>query len=153
MNKYYAEQISNTNYIYGLKDVPDEEYDISVQNYVFMDKELPNIISNYFIANEVNIHYFCSVIWNKIDYKEDNYNVYDYDPDPKCIVYVDNLSQNLINKYLHIVQTLGDLYEPTTEYKHFNPALEKIPLSTFIKSMGNENIIMEIKSLQSQYNE
>jgi hypothetical protein len=117
MNKYYAEQISNTNYIYGLEDVPDEEYDISVQNYVFMD------------------------------------NVYDYDPDPKCIVYVDNLSQNLINKYLHIVQTLGDLYEPTTEYKHFNPALEKIPLSTFIKSMGNENIIMEIKSLQSQYNE
>ena len=153
--KYYIEQVSNTCYSYGLNEDVDEEgddineYSISVQNYTFEDNELPNIISNYFIAHKNSLHYFCSVIWNTIEYEDDNYDIYDYDPDPKCIVYRDDLSENVTEQYLIILQAMGDLYTPTTNYKHFNPNLEKIPLSEF---NDNVNIVNEINSIKNSFN-
>lgn len=158
--EYYIEQESNTCYIYGKNEDMDDEgddinqYTISVQNYTFVDNELPNIISNYFITrnNPCKVHYFCSVIWNDIEFTDDNYDIYDYDPDPKCIVYVDDLSSNDIEQYLTIIDALGDLYNPSSEYKHFNIALNKIPLSEFAKEDKNKNIVEQINSLKKQFN-
>lgn len=161
MNKeYYIEQDSNTTYLYGKNDDVDDEgddinqYIISVQNYTFIDNDVPNIITNYFIArdNPFNNHYFCSVIWNDIEFIDDDYNIYNYDPDPKCIVYIDDLCENVVKQYLTIVKAMGDLYTPTSAYKHLNSALDKIPLSEFIKNNENKNIIQEINFFNNKFN-
>jgi hypothetical protein len=121
----------------------DDEYSISILNYVFNDEnDIPDIISNYFIDDPVlnTITYFASITWNK----NNNYDPLNYDPDPKCIIYRDDLDINVIDKYLNIIDILSNkFYEPTTHYKHFNPSLEKIPLSK-IKSSHNYKIINQI---------
>jgi hypothetical protein len=140
-------QSSSTCYSYYENENKKDEYCISVQNYLFIDEnDIPDIISNYFIDDPVlnTVIYFASITWNKIDYKNDDYNPYNYDPDPKCIIYRDDLDINVINKYLHIIDILSNkFYEPTTHYKHFNPLLEKIPLSK-IELSHNYKIINEI---------
>jgi hypothetical protein len=135
--KYGVYQYSATNYIYyeynGKNNESDrdckKEYCISLQNYIFEDENnLPEIISNYFIDDPIldEVSYFASIVWNKIDYVDEDYNPYNYDPDPKFIIYRDDMDNSRTNKYLFILNKLEKkFYSSSTHYKHFNPELEK----------------------------
>lgn len=105
-------QYSATNYIYyeynGKNNESESESDckneyyISLQNYIFEDEnKLPDIISNYFIDVPIldEVSYFASIVWNKIDYVDEDYNPYNYDPDPKFIIYRDDIDNSRINIY------------------------------------------------------
>lgn len=140
-HNYYIEQTSNTCYSYGYnEDVDDEgddnnEYVINIQDYIFDDNKSSNIISNYFITHKKTTQYFCSVIWNTIE----------YDADPLYIVYDDSLPENIVEQYLIILQALGKFYKSRRYYKHLNPNLEKIPLSQY---NTNINVINEINLIK-----
>ena len=151
---FYVYQETDTNYIYCEKKNDDEDedidYNISIQNYVIVDNDnLPEIISNYFICDPLdNMVYFGSILWDKIVYMNDDYNPYNYDPDPKCIVYRDDIDSKLIDKYLFIINELSKkFYEPTTYYKHFNPNLDKISLEKYKLNNDNNYIVDEINNL------
>jgi len=151
---YYEKFNNNTKYDYGNdaynndtdNNDADNEYSISLQNYIFLDEnQLPEIISNYYISDPVldKVCYFASIIWNKINYIDDDYDPYNYDPDPKCIIYIDNFDDIVKNKYLFIIDELNKkFYSPITHYKHFNPELEKISLSD-IKNNDNYKYIVK----------
>ena len=155
--KYYLEQSSVMCYSYGYnEDVDDEgddinEYTIDIQHHMFEDGNMLDIITNFFIAYRGKSHYFCSVIWDKKEYGDDDvtYAIAIHDSDPKYIVYRDDLSENVTEQYLIILQAMGDLYAPTTNYKHFDPNLEKIPLSKFNDDI---NIVNEINSIKNSFN-
>ena len=112
-----------------------EEYDIGVKNYIFDNTEgYPAIISNYFIVSSSSHIFvlFATIVWEDIKYINDNYDPYDYDPDPVMVVYRDDLPEKEVEKYLSIIDDVcNKFYKPTTHYKHFNPKLPKIKLSDF----------------------
>ena len=155
-------QYSATNYIYyeynGKNNESESDcknkYCISLQNYIFEDEnKLPDIISNYFIDDPIldEVSYFASIVWNKIDYVDEDYNPYNYDPDPKFIIYRDDIDNSRINKYLFILNKLEKkFYSPTTHYKHFNPELEKKRLSNIKISNEYKNIIKNITKIMNE---
>lgn len=130
-------------------------YSISIQNYVFLDSnELPEIISNYFMSDPLswNGGYFASIIWDKIDYVNEDYDPHNYDPEPKFIIYRDDLDISITNKYLFIIDELGKkFYSPTTHYKHFNPKLEKISLNNIKSNKDYTNTIGIINELIDEF--
>lgn len=132
-NGEYISQETSCCYIYKNKKLNDDYY-ISITNYgVEQTDEITIIISNYFICdnnNKSDINIFATVIWEDIKYINNNYNPFSYDPDPIALLYRDDWDSNKVNKYLQIINKLSNkFFSPTTEYKHFNPNLPKIPLS------------------------
>jgi hypothetical protein len=139
--KYEASMYSGTNYIVTRQKVdslepesePEETFNVSLQNYTFEGLEgYPEVISNYYIDEETSdsICYFASIVYEKIEYVDDNYNPYDYDPDPKYLIYRDELEPEQIEKCIKVIQTLSEtFYENTTHWKHFLPSLTKLKLS------------------------
>ncbi len=131
------------------------DFSISVLNYITErpEDEIPLIISNYFMCDEITdeYHIFATVVWEEIKYENNNYNPYDYDPDPVALLYRDDWSQEKIDKYLLIINGLcNKFYEPSTYYKHFNPNLPKIPLSKFTDEK-NIHIANTFRNLANTY--
>lgn len=159
---YENKKINNENvYDNNYENEDDEDknkiqYNISLQNYIIEDENgLPEIISNYYISDPIldKIGIFASIIWNKIDYINDDYDPYNYDPDPKFIIYRCDFDEIITKKYLFIIDELSkEFYSPTTHYKHFNPLLEKIPLDKIKLDNNYEYIIKEINNLITMYN-
>jgi hypothetical protein len=132
-------EYSSTSYCYcnendadDVDDVDVSTIEISIVNYLVVNPDgIEIIISNYYIYDE-DIYAFATIVWEDIEYKNDNYDPYDYDPDPKMLVYRDDLNEETTNKYITLIDKLSNtFYKPTTNYKHFNPKLQKIPLSQF----------------------
>lgn len=145
---------SDYNYVEG-----DNDYNISIQNYCFENKNgFPGIISNYFISKEnlknADEDYFClfaTIVWDEIKYTNEDYNPYNYDPDPLMVFYRDDLSKEKTEKILNIIDKLCETYyEPTSNYKHFNPQLPKIKLSE-ITDQKYSTIVDEFKKLMEHY--
>lgn len=111
----------------------NKEYNIGVKNFVFDNPEgYPTIISNYFIDDDDCLTLFATIVWDDIKYENNDYNPYNYDPDPLMVVYRDDLPKEIQDVYLTIIDQLcNEFYEPTTHFKHFNPQLPKIKLSEF----------------------
>jgi hypothetical protein len=117
------------------------EYYISVKNYTLINPEgTPVVISNYFIDydnddddNDTrNLCLFATIIWEDIQYINDDPDPYNYDPDPSMVIYRDDLPKVTEEIYLTMINQLCEqYYEPTTHFKHFNPKLPKIKLSEF----------------------
>ncbi len=109
----------------------NEELNVGIKNFIFENnKGNPVIISNYFISSENSFDLFATIVWENIDYVNDDYNPYNYDPEPLMIIYRDNLPKEKEEKFLKIIDDLSKkLKEPTTHYKHFNPELPKVKLS------------------------
>ncbi len=105
------------------------------------------IISNYFISNPFtnNINYYASIVWKDIEYIDSDYNSY-----PSFIIYRDDIDKVLQNKYNLIIDELTKkFYQPTTYYKHFDPKLEKIPLTKIQNDSKYKNIVKEINKIIS----
>ena len=127
------------------------EYCISVKNYTLINPEGNTvIISNYFIdSDDSNLCLFATIIWEDIKYVDDDYDPYNYDPEPSMVIYRDDLPKSTEETYLTMIDKLcQQYYEPTTYFKHFNPKLPKIKLSEFsdekyeyIKSAFKELIV------------
>ena len=87
-----------------------------------------------------------------LEYKNDDYNPYNYDPDPLMIIYRDDLLKEKEEKFLYIIDELSnEFYKSTTNYKHFNPELPKVKLSEVDKEKYS-NVINVFKELISEYN-
>jgi hypothetical protein len=91
-------------------------------------------------------------VWQKIEYKNDDYNPYNYDPDPIMIIYRDDLSKEKEETFLNIINELSNkFYEPTTHYKHFNPELPRIKVSEVDEDIYAD-VIDIFDDLCSRYN-
>ena len=168
--KYTASQYSATNYIVTRNKVDDLEKDnkdnhdedtdddddtdkerfyISLQSYIIEGcNGFPEVISNYYIDDDKNndLHFFASIIYEKIDYVDDNYDPYDYDPGPRYLIYRDELSEEVVNKFLKVIETLSKtFYEDTTHWKHFLPTLTKMKLSEARENQELQNIVKSIE--------
>ncbi len=161
--KYKAIQYSATNYIVTKKKVNkpeidnEEKFNISLQNYIIKGLNgFPEVISNYFINEESSdsIYYFASIVYEKINYVDDNYNPYDYDPNPKYLIYRDNLEPGHVETFLKVIQTLSEtFYENTTYWKHFLPTLTKIKFSDAKQNLELENIVASMEELIDDFSE
>ncbi len=153
-NGEYINQVSSCCYIYKNKQL-DDDYYISITNYsVYYTEDIDVLISNYYICDNKkdDINIFASVIWEDIDYKDNNYDPYDYDPDPIAILYRDDWETKKVDKYLYLINKLGkEFYEPTTYYKHFNPDLPKIALSKFTDKKY-AHIEKEFRNIMLEFN-
>lgn len=155
--KYTASQSSTSKYIVtrkkidviqnndeDTKDKTDESY-ISLQTYVIKEfNRFPEVISNYYIDDdEINeFYYFASIVYKKIDFIDNNYNTYDYDLNPRYLIYRDELPKEVINKFLKVIEILSEtFYENTKHLKHFLPTLTKIKLSEARQDVELKNIV------------
>jgi len=138
-------KIGSSDYLYTINDI---EYNIGVKNHLLLNQdEYSIIISNYFISGEDKLCIFATIIWDDIKYENEDYNPYNYDPDPIMILYRDDLPKELEEKYLTMIDQISNkYYKPTTDYKHFNPQLPKVKLSEF-SDVKYECIANEFKSL------
>jgi hypothetical protein len=73
---------------------------------------------------------FAVIVWKDIDYINNDYNPFNYDPDPLMVIYRDDLPIKIENDYLNAIDDLcKKYYKPTTYFKHLDPNLPKIKLS------------------------
>ena len=139
-------QVGSSDYIYQKNA---EKYNIGVKNYGLLNEEKQGIvISNYVISSDKRFTLFATIVWNDIEYKDGDYNPYNYDPEPNSLVYRDDLTEEEQQKYLKIIDELSnEFYEPTEHYRHFNPALPKVKLSEFEKETKYAHIVNAFKDL------
>lgn len=132
----YIDMVGSSDYIYSKNNI---KYDIGVKNYIFDNPaEKPAIISNYIFNNKNEFCIFATIVWEDIQYVDEDYNPYNYDPDPVMVIYRDDLPKEKEEIYLTIINELcAEYYDATSHFKHFDPKLPKIKLSEFTdKSRG-----------------
>lgn len=156
-NEYIYEN-GSSNYAYKKNGF---DLQISIPNYGALNHEGHQVvISIYHIwDNKKNestnpLTTFAAIIWDDIQYQNEDYNPFHYDPDPIKLVYRDDLPEETQMNYLQIINDLSNkFYEPTTYYKHFNPSLPFIKLSEFEKDEKYASIAKGFKEILESFND
>ena len=156
-NEYIYEN-GSSNYAYKKNGF---DLQISIPNYGALNHEGHQVvISIYHIwDNKKNestnpLTTFAAIIWDDIQYQNEDYNPYHYDPDPIKLVYRDDLPEETQMNYLQIINDLcNEFYEPTTYYKHFNPSLPFIKLSEFEKDEKYASIAKGFREILESFND
>lgn len=155
-NEYIYEN-GSSNYAYKKNGF---DLQISIPNYGALNHEGRQVvISIYHIWDNKKegssnpLTTFAAIIWDDIQYKNEDYNPFHYDPDPIKLVYRDDLPEETQMNYLQIINDLcNEFYEPTTYYKHFNPSLPLIKLSEFEKDEKYASIAKGFKEILESFN-
>lgn len=150
MKNYYVYEFTNSSFIYKSL-LNNKSWGMGINNYSFLDKkEQLHTITNYCIDylpeltddeyDGDDFSFFASVIWKN-------------DTTPACVVYIDSLHPNIVNRNLKIINAFSDLYLPNKQYSHLNPDLPKIPLSLFHTStFYHPDLFEQINNLSKENN-
>jgi len=155
-NEYIYEN-GSSNYAYKKNGF---DLQISIPNYGALNHEGHQVVISIYhiwdnIKNESTnpLTTFAAIIWDNIQYQNEDYNPFHYDPDPIKLVYRDDLPEETQMNYLQIINDLcNEFYEPTTYYKHFNPSLPLIKLSEFEKDEKYASIAKGFKEILESFN-
>jgi hypothetical protein len=155
-NEYIYEN-GSSNYAYKKNGF---DLQISIPNYGALNHEGHQVVISIYhiwdnIKNESTnpLTTFAAIIWDDIQYQNEDYNPFHYDPDPIKLVYRDDLPEETQMNYLQIINDLcNEFYEPTTYYKHFNPSLPLIKLSEFEKDEKYASIAKGFKEILESFN-
>ncbi len=161
-NEYIYEN-GSSNYAYKKNGF---DLQISIPNYGAINHEGHQVvISIYHIWDNIKgdnkknestnpLTTFAAIIWDDIEYQNEDYNPFHYDPDPIKLVYRDDLPEETQMNYLQIINDLcNEFYEPTTYYKHFNPSLPFIKLSEFEKDEKYVSIAKGFREILESFND
>ena len=156
-NEYIYEN-GSSNYAYKKNGF---DLQISIPNYGALNHEGHQVvISIYHIWDNIKeestnpLTTFAAIIWDDIQYQNEDYNPFHYDPDPIKLVYRDDLPEETQMNYLQIINDLcNEFYEPTTYYKHFNPSLPFIKLSEFEKDEKYASIAKGFREILESFND
>lgn len=156
-NEYIYEN-GSSNYAYKKNGF---DFQISIPNYGALNYEGHQVVISVYHMWDIKkegssnpLTTFAAIIWDDIQYENEDYNPFHYDPNPIKLVYRDDLPEETQMNYLQIINDLcNEFYEPTTYYKHFNPSLPLIKLSEFEKDEKYASIAKGFKEILESFNE
>jgi len=150
-------EVGSSCYLYTNEFDENEQIEISVMCYDILRPDgLPSVIVNYCISYNASLDIFATIVWDEVEFKNNDYDIYNYDPDPIYVIYRDDFPLDKIDKYFFVIGELcNKFYEPTTHYKHFNPDLPKIAISNFNNKKYNyaKNAFIKFYSMFINYNQ
>jgi len=156
-NEYIYEN-GSSNYAYKKNGF---DFQISIPNYGALNHKGHQVVISVYHMWDIKkegssnpLTTFAAIIWDDIQYENEDYNPFHYDPNPIKLVYRDDLPEETQMNYLQIINDLcNEFYEPTTYYKHFNPSLPLIKLSEFEKDEKYASIAKGFKEILESFNE